>query len=248
MSNQENMDLITGNNEDGQESISLYQALNIIFKKSTLANSDNIDFFNSSKNRLKRILKKILGEKAPEYLKKSDGRQEYAIPVKGVNCIAVLLNIDLKEELDIKYGGELSCNVLNEVVKAGQSEREKYRADIENLLRVDFEDISIAARLYLRAQLKMLFSGCSDEVQKEMAKAYNIKYIPKAEETSEKLEVLNKQVDKLLESWDADQGTFNIASETCNMSYRYIVAEMQMLIYKRIFKSDLQDVMAKFQP
>ena len=242
------MDIIQNNNEDELECISLYHALEIIYAKANLINIDNIDFINSSKNRLKRILKKVLGEKAPEYLKKPGGSQEYVIPVKGVNCIAVLLNIDLKEELDMKYGGELSCDASNDVVKVGQSGREKYRSDIENLFRVDFKDTSVAARLYLRSQLKMLFSGCSDEVQRKMARAYNIKYIPKAEEASEKIEILKKQVDKLLESWDTDQGTCHIISETCNMSYRYIVAEVQMLIYKSMFEPSLQDAMAKLQP
>lgn len=250
MGNKDNLNIIQDSNEKEQEleSISLYQALDIIYERATLVNIDKTAFFHSCKNRLKRILKKVFGEKAPEYLKKSGGRREYSIPIKGVNCIAVLLNIDLKKELDAKYGGELSCDVSNEIVKIGQSEREKYRLDIENLYRADFEDTNIAARLYLRSQLKMLFSGCSDEVQREMAKAYNIKYIPMAEEASEKLEVLKSQVDKLLESWDADQGTFNIINETCNMSYRYIVAEMQLLLNKCMFNPDLQDAMAKLQP
>lgn len=243
------MDIIQDSNEkeQKQECITLYKALEIIYDKADL-NIERESFHNMSKNKLKRKLSKVFGKEADVYLRKPDGSKEYSIPVKGVNCVAVLLNINLKEELGMQYGGELSHVALNEFGEEEQSERKKYVSDIENLFRTDFEDTSIAARLYLRSQLKMLFSGCSDEVQREMAKAYNIKYIPMAEEASERLEVLKSQVDKLLESWDADQGTFNTINKTCNMSYRYIVAEVQLLLNKCMFNPDLQDAIAKLQP
>lgn len=249
MGNKENMDIIQDNNEkeQGQEYITLYKALDIIYEKADLK-MEREDFHSMFKNTLKRKLSRLFGKEIDVHLKKSDGSKEYSIPVKGVNCIAVLLNINLKEELGMQYGGELSHVALNELGEEEQSERKKYISDIENLFRTDFKDTGIAARLYLRSQLKMLFSGCSDEVQREIAKAYNIKYIPMAEEAFEKLEVLKMQVDKLVESWDADQGTFNIISETCNMSYRYIVAEVQMLLYKCMLNPSLQDAMAKLQP
>lgn len=245
MSNQVNADIVQDN--EREEFITLYTALEIIYKKADI-NVGWEEFYNANKNKLKRKLSKLLGKDADTYLKNPNRSETYTIPVKGVNCIAVLFDINLKEELEINYGGELPQVTLNELEEEKISEREKYRSEIEDLFRVNFESTSIAARLYLRSQLKMLFSGCSDEVQRKMAKAYNVKYIPKAEEASEKIEVLKEQVDKLLESWEADQGTFRNISETCNMSYRYIVAEVQMLIYKRLFMTDLQDAVAKLQP
>lgn len=246
MGNKVNADMIQ---DDKQKFITLYNAFEIIYQKADI-NVGKEEFYNTNKNKLKRKLSKLLGEGADTYLKKPNGKESYTIPVKGVNCIAVLLNINLKEELGGDYGGEVHLVTLNESEEEDEevSEREKYRSEIENLFQVNFESTSIAARLYLRSQLRMLFSGCSGEVQRKMAKAYNIKYFPNAKEASEKIEVLNAQIYKLLENWDADQGTFRTISESCNMGYRYIVAEVQMLMFKRLFTPDLQDAVATLQP
>lgn len=251
MSNQENMDIMQDEEEQEQEFISLYKALEIIYEKVDWEagfKTEWENFLNQWKSRPEGKLNKLLGKGASTYLKKPDGSDEYNIPVKGVNCIAVLLNFDLKEELGREYGGESSPVTLNEAEEDKPSERKKYQSDVRKLFRAAFKDTDVAARLYLRSQLKLLFSGCSGEVQRKIAKAYNMKYIPEAQEAAKKIEVLKEQVDKLLESWDADRGTFHCISETCNMSHRYIVSELLMLSYKRMFKSEIQDAIAKLQP
>ena len=258
MDKQENMNITPYEDEDEdeqeQEFTTLYKALQMIYticKKGDTRPYEQEEweaFFNKSKNTLGRRLKKLFGKDANTYLKKHDGNGEYNIPVKGINCIALLLDIDLKEELGREYGGELSRITSKRLKEGAQSERKKYFSDVGDLFRAAFEDTDVAARLYFRSQLKLLFSGCSDEVQRKIARVYNMKYIPNAKKADENFERLKKQVDKLLECWDADQGTFHHISETCNMNYRYIVSELEMLLFKRLFKPETQNIIAKLQP